>query len=147
MKLNKIDEIWNSANSLFKWVSVSCSPKNLLPCTTMAKWRKDFSLLWTDFTDRLSPLFNELNCKIIMDPYCTYSQRLLYFFEVLLYMTIWACKCNCPIIFTNSIFLKHSKAWVLRKRVDYVQTKTLKAPSGNKFVSLIITYISFKFND
>ena len=42
MKLNKIDEVWNSANLLFKWIFGLLSSKNV---ATMATWRKDFSSL------------------------------------------------------------------------------------------------------
>ena len=36
-KLNKIDELWNSANSLFKWI-FSCHPEILLP------WQRDVTI-------------------------------------------------------------------------------------------------------
>ena len=36
MKLNKIDEVWNSANPLFKWRFGLCQLEILLP------WQRDF---------------------------------------------------------------------------------------------------------
>ena len=42
MKLNKIDEVWNSASPLFKWRFGLLSPRNF---ATMATWRNDFSSL------------------------------------------------------------------------------------------------------
>ena len=42
MKLNKIEEVWNSANLLFKWIFGLTSSKNF---ATMATWRNDFSPL------------------------------------------------------------------------------------------------------
>ena len=58
MKLNKIDEVWNSANLLFKWIFGLLSSKNF---ATMAMWRNDFSsltLVYVDtyFFSRLSQL-------------------------------------------------------------------------------------------
>ena len=44
MKLNKIDEVWKSANSLFEW--------RFRFVTTMATWRNDFSSLCTLFLDQ-----------------------------------------------------------------------------------------------
>ena len=38
MKLNKIDEVWNSANPLFKWRFDLLSPRNF---ATMATWRNE----------------------------------------------------------------------------------------------------------
>ena len=40
VKLNAIDEVWKSTNSLFKWIFGSLSSRNF---ATMATWRKDFS--------------------------------------------------------------------------------------------------------
>ena len=42
MKLNKIEEVWNSANLLFKWIFGLSLSKNF---ATMATWRNDFSPL------------------------------------------------------------------------------------------------------
>ena len=42
MNLDKIDEVWNSANPLFKWRFDLLSSRNF---ATMATWRKDFSSL------------------------------------------------------------------------------------------------------
>ena len=41
-KLNKIDEVWNSAKLLFKWIFGLLSTQNF---ATMATWRNDFSSL------------------------------------------------------------------------------------------------------
>ena len=47
MKLNNIDEVWNSANLLSKWIFGLLSSKNF---ATMTTWRNDFSsLLWPLF--------------------------------------------------------------------------------------------------
>ena len=43
MKLNKIDEVWNSANLFFKWRFDSLSSRNF---ATMATWRNDFFLYY-----------------------------------------------------------------------------------------------------
>ena len=43
MKLNKIDDVWNSANSLFKWRFRLLSSRNF---TTMATWRHEISSLF-----------------------------------------------------------------------------------------------------
>ena len=40
MKMNKIDEVWNSANLLFKWICGLLSSKHF---ATMATWRNDVS--------------------------------------------------------------------------------------------------------
>ena len=45
MKLNKIGEVWNSANRLSSYFIGLLSSKNF---ATMATWRKDFSSLLTD---------------------------------------------------------------------------------------------------
>ena len=42
MKMNKIDEVWNSVNLLLKWIFSLLSPKNF---ATKAMWRNDFSSL------------------------------------------------------------------------------------------------------
>ena len=42
MKLNKIDEVWNSANRLLRDFFVLLSSKNF---ATMETWRNDFSFL------------------------------------------------------------------------------------------------------
>ena len=44
MKLNKINEVWNSVNPLFKRCFGLLSSKNF---ATMATWRNDFSSLYT----------------------------------------------------------------------------------------------------
>ena len=49
MKLNKIDEVWNSVNPLFKWRFGLLSSKNF---ATMATWRNDFSSLFSDQFNR-----------------------------------------------------------------------------------------------
>ena len=41
-KLNKIDEVWNSAKLLYKWIFGLLSTQNF---ATMATWRNDFSSL------------------------------------------------------------------------------------------------------
>ena len=46
MIVNKIDEVSNSANLLFKWIFGLLSPKNF---ATMATWRNDFSSLCIAF--------------------------------------------------------------------------------------------------
>ena len=43
MKLNKIDDVWNSANSLFKWRFRLLSSRSF---TTMATWRHEISSLF-----------------------------------------------------------------------------------------------------
>ena len=43
MKLNKIDEVWSSANPLFKWRFRFAVIENF---ATMAMWRNDFSSLF-----------------------------------------------------------------------------------------------------
>ena len=48
MKLIKIDEVWNSANPLFKWRFGLLSSRNFAPKAT---WGNDFSfLLWSNQT-------------------------------------------------------------------------------------------------
>ena len=42
MKVNKIDEVWNSVNLLLKWIFSLLSSKNF---ATKAMWRNDFSSL------------------------------------------------------------------------------------------------------
>ena len=51
MKLNKIDDIWKSANLLFKWIFALLSSKNF---ATMATWRNDFSSLLSEVHKRCS---------------------------------------------------------------------------------------------
>ena len=51
MKLNKIDEVWNSANRISDFNGL-LSSKNF---ATMATWRKDFSSLLMALFEKLSP--------------------------------------------------------------------------------------------
>ena len=56
MKLNKIDEIWNSANSPFKWIFSLLSFKNF---ATMAMWRNDLLLLTNQGAERFYLLYHD----------------------------------------------------------------------------------------
>ena len=50
MKLDKINEVWNIANLLFKWIFGLLSSKDF---ATMAAWRNDFSSLFITTCPRL----------------------------------------------------------------------------------------------
>ena len=58
--LNKIDEVWNSANPLFKWRFGLLSCKN---CATMTTWRNDLSSLLSQLCGAVSPLYVSITFK------------------------------------------------------------------------------------
>ena len=82
MKLNKINEVWNSANSIFKWRVFSLlSSRNF---ATLAMWHNDFSSLLPDYLTvnreylgmRSSPLLNKSplkSCEFIQGKFTRFS--------------------------------------------------------------------------
>ena len=66
MKFNKIDEVWNSANLLFKWIFRLLSSKLLLP------WQRDVMT---------SPLYCKTNTQVRGIQKMPLLQNIQFYFE------------------------------------------------------------------